>query len=59
MKVVKTEMQCLDCGELFTANRVDQQFCTGRCKSRYHRNIQKEKLKLADKFLEKLPTLAA
>jgi hypothetical protein len=55
MKAAKTEMQCLECGELFTANRIDQQFCTGRCKSKNFRRIQKEKMNLFERFIDKLP----
>jgi predicted nucleic acid-binding Zn ribbon protein len=53
MKVAKAQMQCLECGELFTANRIDQQFCSGRCKSKYHRNIQKEKMTVLERLFDR------
>jgi Zn finger protein HypA/HybF involved in hydrogenase expression len=59
MKAAKVQMQCLECGELFMANRIDQQFCTWRCKSKYHRHVQKEKMNLLERLFEKLPTQAA
>jgi hypothetical protein len=55
MKAAKVEMQSLECGELFTANRIDQQFCTGRCKSKNFRRAQKEKMNLLERLFDKLP----
>ena len=56
LKAAKSEMQCLECGDLFTANRVDQQFCHGRCKSKYHRHIHREKMNLLERLFDRLPT---
>ena len=55
MKVAKTELQCLECGDVFTANRIDQQFCTGRCKSKNFRRVQKEKMNLLERLFDRLP----
>jgi Zn finger protein HypA/HybF involved in hydrogenase expression len=55
MKVAKAEMECLECGNNFIANRVDQQFCTGRCKSKNFRRVQKEKLNLLERLFDRLP----
>jgi len=54
MKAAKAELICEECGELFTMNRVDQQFCSGRCRSRNFRKTQNEKLNTAERLLDKL-----
>jgi hypothetical protein len=45
---------CMGCGEIFATYRVDKQFCSGRCKSRYFRERQKEKLDLLERLVGKL-----
>ena len=56
MKVAKMEMQCLECGTLFTDNRIDQHICTGRCKSKNFRRVQREKMHLLERLFDKLPS---
>ena len=55
MKVAKQEPQCLECDEPFIQNRIDQQFCSGRCKSKNFRRVQKEKMNLLERIFDKLP----
>lgn len=33
--------ECPGCGETYEANRLNQTFCTVRCKNRYHNNQQR------------------
>jgi hypothetical protein len=46
---------CEECDGPFTQNRVDKQFCSGRCKSRNFRRLQKEKLTLLERLFDRLP----
>jgi endogenous inhibitor of DNA gyrase (YacG/DUF329 family) len=50
-----SKVTCEECGEQFIKNRIDKQFCSGRCKSKNFRRIQKEKMTLLEKMFEKLP----
>jgi hypothetical protein len=43
---------CEECDEPFTQNRVDKQFCSGKCKSLSVRRAQKEKLSVIEKLLD-------
>jgi hypothetical protein len=54
-----TKVRCLECKEEFNPRRADQQFCGGRCKSKNFRNIQKEKMNLLERLVDKLLTQAA
>lgn len=36
------QRECLGCGTEFTANRLNQKFCTSRCKARYHNHNNRE-----------------
>ena len=44
---------CEECGEFFASNRIDKQFCSGRCKSRDFRRTQREKLNLLERLFAK------
>jgi endogenous inhibitor of DNA gyrase (YacG/DUF329 family) len=45
-------VKCEECEEPFTQNRVDKQFCSGRCRSRSFRRAQKEKLSVIEKLFD-------
>lgn len=51
MKSIKAT--CMQCHEPFTAYRVDKQFCSSRCKSKYFREAQKEKLQTLERLVDK------
>jgi len=46
---------CEECNESFPQNRADKQFCSGRCKSRNFRRVQKEKMSLLERLFDRLP----
>jgi predicted nucleic acid-binding Zn-ribbon protein len=52
------QTKCEECGELFPQNRTDKQFCSGRCKSKNFRRVQKEKMNLLERLFDKLPKAA-
>lgn len=38
------ETTCLNCGEVFTAERSTRKFCSGKCKAAYYRKKSKEEI---------------
>jgi endogenous inhibitor of DNA gyrase (YacG/DUF329 family) len=50
-----TTVTCEECGEPLSHNRPNKQFCSGRCKSKNFRRLQKEKLNLLERLFDKLP----
>ena len=55
MKSDRLEVKCEERGDLFIQNRIDQQFCGGRCKSKNFRRVQKEKMNLLERIFDRLP----
>lgn len=46
------EVHCYECGEPFSLNRPDRQFCSGRCRSANFRRVQKEKMTTLERLFE-------
>jgi hypothetical protein len=50
-----SDMKCEERGEVLTIKRNDKRFCSGRCKSKNFRRIQKEKMNLLERLFDRLP----
>jgi endogenous inhibitor of DNA gyrase (YacG/DUF329 family) len=52
--MTNTRVTCEECGESLSHNRPNKQFCSGRCKSKNFRRLQKEKMNLLERLFDKL-----